>query len=73
MDCEGCDKSIPYTSVETLRRFKYIIIIIEYYHGYLDLMSVLKRASFIVKKWKRPHIAGDKIRGMLYAIAVMRL
>ena len=70
MDCEGCEKSILYTSIETLRRFKYIII--EYDHGYLDLMNMLKRAGFTVKKRKRPHIAGDRITGMLYAIAAMR-
>lgn len=47
MDCEGCEyKSIISAENETLKYFEHIII--EYHHGYKDLIKKLKEADFDV-------------------------
>ena len=72
MDCEGCEYSaILESSNRTLRKFSRIII--EYHHGYINLVKKLKAAGFEVK-YTLPNFEYDlkKITpisyvGMIYA------
>jgi len=73
MDCEGCEYSaILESSNTTLRKFSRIII--EYHHGYINLVKKLKTAGFEVKYtlpanfgYDPKKIAPVSYVGMIYA------
>ena len=73
MDCEGCEYSaILESSNRTLRKFSRIII--EYHHGYINLVKKLKTAGFEVKYtlpanfgYDPKKIAPVSYVGMIYA------
>ena len=51
VDCEGCEyDTLLNTNIETLRKFKSILI--EYHYGYADLEKKLKGSGFTVRHTK---------------------
>ena len=70
MDCEGCEYNLLNEEVDTLKKFKKIII--EYHYGYEKLVSKLKECNFDIKytepyEWYHKETGRNLISGYIYA------
>ena len=73
MDCEGCEYNLLNEEVNTLKKFKKIII--EYHYGYEKLVSKLKECNFDIKytephEWYHKETGRNLISGYIYATQI---